>query len=227
MKRVWRIILLLLAAIIIVVLFFAGNLMIFWVRAGKVSEGEPIADYGIRRSALLVIDIQEGTSGKISIDECYQEQADELIRNTNRLTVAAEAKDIPVIFIRNEIRNPFLNLLNNTLARGSEGAELDHRLDDSAGRVLTKNRKDAFSNPMLDSILVEHRVSHLYVAGLDAAHCVYSTIQAARNREYSVTVISDAVISCTEEELQEAVDSFLEQDLALISTREFIKDQAQ
>jgi nicotinamidase-related amidase len=104
--------------------------------------------------------------------------------------------------------NPLLNLLNNTLARGSGGAELDKRLTVDSGIVVTKRKSDSFNNTELDQVLREHSVGRLVLVGLDAGHCVLSTVQAAQNRDYRVSVIREAVIARTDAEKTEALNRF-------------------
>jgi nicotinamidase-related amidase len=46
------------------------------------------------------------------------------------------------------------------------------------------------------------------LVGLDAAHCVTSTVQAALNRGYEISVMENAVIGETEIEKNDALDEF-------------------
>jgi nicotinamidase-related amidase len=84
------------------------------------------------------------------------------------------------------------------MSTGSEGAALDRRLKVVSDFNIPKQKQDAFSNSILDSILIANQVNKLYITGLDAGFCVNSTIEAALNRGYELTVISDAVISETD-----------------------------
>lgn len=183
-------------------LFFAAfvvilivNLLIFNIIAGKVSEGEPIENRDPEKVALLVIDIQEGTTGSVSATEGYIDQAEALIARVNRLVAMAEEEGWNIIWIRSEVANPLINILNSTLARGSLGAELDRRLDSSSGQVVVKRRNDSFVNTPLDSILEEQDIGSLVVAGLDAESCVLAALQAAANRGYALRVYQETVIA--------------------------------
>ncbi len=195
MKRIllWVVIVLVL---IVAVLF--GNLMLFERAAERVSEGVPIASFAAGKSALLVIDIQEGTTGKRALKESYIKASDSLIRLVNRLVDSASKRNVPVIYVRSEVSNVLVNLINNSMSTGSEGAALDKRLKVVSDFYIPKQKQDAFSNPILDSILTANQVNKLYITGLDAGFCVNSTIEAALNRGYAITVISNAVISETD-----------------------------
>ena len=183
-------------------LFFAAfvvvlivNLLIFNMIASKVSEGEPIENRDPEQVGLLVIDIQEGTTGSVSATDSYINQAEGLIAAVNRLVTMAEEEGWAIFWIRSEVANPLINILNSTLARGSQGTELDRRLDSSAGQVVVKRRNDSFVNTPLDSLLAEAGVGSLVVAGLDAESCVLTALQAASNRGYSMRVYEETVIA--------------------------------
>ncbi len=194
-KYIKRIILGISGVIILFVIIVIVNFLIFQKMAIVVSSGEPIAKFEEQNSAMLVIDIQEATTGEISTDSFYKEHADSLIRNINRLTESYQAHNIPIIFIRSEITNPLINLINDSYAKGGLGTQFDKRLKTDAGIEVVKNRSDSFINTNLDNILNRNRVSELYILGLDAAHCVNATTEAAQNRKYKVHIIEDAVLA--------------------------------
>ena len=190
-----KIVLRLLLVLGIFILAMVANLLIFNLTASKITEGVPIAITGTGNTALLVIDIQEGTTGEYSAIEGYKTQSEKLIRNINQIVEQASEKNWSVIYIQSEVANPLINLINNTLARGSEGAEFDKRLSILDGPVITKRKNDSFNKTRLDEILTEKQVEKLVIVCLDAEHCVYSAIQAALNRGYEVAVFADAIIS--------------------------------
>jgi nicotinamidase/pyrazinamidase len=113
--------------------------------------------------------------------------------------------------------NPLLNVLNNTMARGTEGAELDPRLVIQAGEVVVKRRSDSFRGTNLDQILADHQVGKLVVVGLDAAKCVKSTVLASLNRGYSISVVEEAVISDKAELKAEAMQEFRTLGVEIVS----------
>ncbi len=76
------------------------------------------------------------------------------------------------------------------------------------GHILPKRKNDPFTNPDLDRILTENHVGKLMLVGLDAAQCVTSTVQAALNRAYEISVVESAVICKTEIEKKDALDEF-------------------
>ena len=204
-----------------IILFLIGNLLILEHQASVISVGRPVEKDTIQRSALLIIDIQEVTTGDLSTNENYKKSSGELIGKINSIIGTSTGKNIPVIYIRNEISNWGVNLLNNSMEKGSTGVQFDKRLSIATNYIIIKETNDAFSNPNLDSILIAHKINKLIVVGLDAAYCVNSTISAALNRKYSISVIRDAVISENDSLKNLMLDEFVRKKIDLISTTDF------
>lgn len=210
-----------LLAVIVIIGIFYINLKIVEKRGSIVTQGTPIENYQSNNSALLVIDIQEYTTGEVSITETLKKAADDLIRSINKITEKSAENGIPVIYIRSEISNPIINLMNNSMAVGSLGAQLDRRLNIVSDHIIPKEKQDAFSNPDLDSILIKNEISRLFVVGLDAAFCVNSTIEGARNRGYDIGVISDAIISDPDSMKNHMLHEFENRGVEILSSQEF------
>jgi nicotinamidase-related amidase len=184
-----------LGTIILFVLVVLINLIISGQYESIVTKGQPIENYSKRKSALLVIDIQEATTGQFSMYPFFQKNSDELIKNINRITDSFNNHNILVIHIRSEISNPLINLLNSSYAKGSPGAQFDKRIKTTSGLEVIKRAKDSFKNTNLDSILTSNKVSELYIVGLDAAECINATVEASQNRNYKVNLIEEAILS--------------------------------
>lgn len=190
-----RIVLRLLLAFGIIVVILVANYIIFGITASRVTEGVSIENRDSEQVALLVIDIQEGTTGSASVTKGYIHQSESLIDNVNSLVADAVEKGWSIIWVRSEVTNPLIIILNSSMARGSVGAELDGRLDTSSGMVVVKKKNDSFLNTPLDDFLEEKRIGSLVIAGLDAEHCVLTAIQAAANRGYELKVFEETVIA--------------------------------
>jgi nicotinamidase/pyrazinamidase len=185
--------------IILLILIVIINLIITEQYGSIVTKGVPIEAYLHRKSALLVIDIQEATTGPISMTPFFQDNSDELINNINRVIDSCINHNILVILIRNEISNPLINLINNSYAKGSQGAKFDKRVNTTSGLEVIKRAKDSFKNTNLDSLLTSNKVSKLYIVGLDATECINATVEASQNRNYMVNIIEEAILSKTTE----------------------------
>jgi len=219
MKQVKKIALRLLLAFVVFVVILIVNLIIFSKSATKISEGVPIENRDPERVALLIIDIQEGTTGEISATDGLIRQSESLIEQVNGLAAKAEDKGWSIVWIRTEVSNPLLNILNNTLAKGSPGAELDRRLDTSRGMVLVKKKSDSFANTQLDQFLEEQRIGQLVIAGLAADRCVLSTIKAAANRGYPMRVFEETVIAENEAGMPEILETYKELGVEVLTMK--------
>jgi nicotinamidase/pyrazinamidase len=212
-----KILLRILLALGLVIVVLVANYIVFNLTATKISTGSPIPDPPPANTALLVIDIQGGTTGETSALTGLKEQSEALISKVNALAEDMAARDQPVIYIRTEVANPLINVLNNTMARGTKGAELDPRLHLQTGEVVVKRRNDSFIGTGLDGILEDHQVGSLVLVGLDAGHCVKSTAQAALNRGYRVSVIEEAVITNKQEDRETAIGELKDMGVEIVS----------
>ncbi|WP_319592317.1 cysteine hydrolase [uncultured Draconibacterium sp.] len=221
MKKIKRIVFGMIAAVVLFVLVLVGNLMVFERNAKIISKGEPVKKYTQINQALLVIDIQEATTGEISLTPFYKSESEGLIKNINTLANAFNKQDLPVIYIRSEISNPLINLLNSSYARGSVGAQLDNRLTIVSNYEIVKSRNDAFFNTTLDSVLVTNQINKLYMVGLDVAHCIKYTVEAAQNRNYKIGLIKEAVLSESVEMRDSMLFEFAEQGIEITTIDDF------
>jgi nicotinamidase/pyrazinamidase len=211
-----------LGVLVLVVVFLFVYLVVFEKRQSVISDGAPIEKYGEQRSALMVIDIQESTTGTVTQNENLAKGSDSLIRTINAVIDRAARDSMPVIYVRSEITDPVINLINNSMEKGSVGAALDRRLKVVSNFDIPKDKEDAFCNPALDRLLTGNQINRLYVTGLDVAYCVNSTIIAAQNRGYEIFVIGDAVTSDTEELRDQMFKEFTERKVKFVRSDEFI-----
>ena len=182
-----------LLVLFIIVLFV--NYKIFEKNWSIVSQGQFIENYGERRAALLVVDIQEGTTGDVSKNSFYKKNADIVIEKINHISDIFKNRNYLILYIRSEISNPLINLLDNSYAKGSLGAKFDKRLKLDSGLEVVKIGNDSFMNSKLDSILIRNKINDLYIVGLDAAYCINITSKAAKNRNYHINLIEEAILS--------------------------------
>ena len=199
----------------IIVLFV--NFKIFEKNFSSVSPGQPIENYSERKAALLVVDIQEGTTGDVSKSPFYQEHSDRLIEKINRVSDIFENSNSLILYIRSEISNPLINLLDNSYAKGSLGAEFDKRLKLDSGLKVVKTGNDSFLNTTLDEILISNRINDLYIVGLDAAYCISITSEAAQNRNYHINLIQEAILSESEAMKDSMMINFRNRGIEILS----------
>lgn len=209
--------------VIALVAFLSVYIYIFAKNAEKISTGTPIEKYEKGNFALIVVDVQEATTGTYSTNPYYKENSEELIDKINHIIGKFESKKAPVIYIKNQISDPLINFFNNSYAEGGESVKLDKRLKVISDYIIPKGRQDAFSNPELDRILRENKVDKIYLVGLDAAYCVNSTIKAAQNRNYKIKVIEEAVISESDAQKSEAFNNYTQSGIEVLSFRNVLQ----
>jgi len=214
-----KIILRTLAVIGIVLIIFIAYIFIGYSHFTAVSGGEPIPDYKNPTSALIVIDIQEGTSGEASISNGLKSQSEPFIQNVNKTIQKADSLQIPIVYIYHENTHWFANLVSGgIMAKDAPGTAIDKRVNVITVNIFSKNKTDGFTNPELDKFLRANQVNHLYITGLDAAYCVNGTSHGALNRAYKVSIIKDAVISEKEETKEKMMKKFKDVGMEITDT---------
>ncbi len=148
--------------------------------------------------ALLLIDFQKdffAADGRMSLGS---EQAEHLIVVADRLINYFQKNKGVVIFIGNEFNKADFvgNLFRRFAAlKGSDGAQLDSRINSEGYPYFPKAKADAFSNPDLDTYLKKHAVSNIYLCGVYSEGCIRATALGAKKRGYQVSLVVDAVLS--------------------------------
>ena len=207
---------------VLFILILVVNYIIFQSTANRVSQGKPITQKDSIKQAVLVIDIQEGTTGNYSDDEYYKMKSKSIIDTINILADSSIKNQIPVIYIKSVIHNFLINILNDTYAPRSPGSKLDARLKLASDNIFSKDKADAFSNSEFDSFLVKNGINKLVITGLDLAGCVNSTVLAADNRDYDICLISDAVLAKSDSLKKVKLDEFKHRGYEIIPSEEYI-----
>ncbi len=192
------------------------NLIVVGKNESIISKGQPILNYNEQNYALLVVDIQEATTGEVSLYPYFKENSEDLIKIINKVADGFNKHNFPIVYIRSEITNPLVNLLNSTYAKGHQGARYDKRLKIFSNIEVVKKVKDSFRNTNLDSILTNYKINELYIVGLDAAECVNATVEAAQNRGYKINLIEEAVLSKSEEMTDSMILNFKDRGVSII-----------
>ena len=152
-------------SIVLIIAFLVIYIFYFINHVEEISTGKMITEYTTQNDALLIIDVQEGTTGTEG-SGTYQNGSDEYIRALNQIIWSADSMGITVIYIRNETTDPLINFLDGRYAPGSTGSLLDKRLVLVSDFIFSKDRGDAFWNPKLDSLLVDQKISNLTYSSL-------------------------------------------------------------
>ncbi|WP_218926062.1 isochorismatase family protein [Xylanimonas oleitrophica] len=131
----------------------------------------------VPRSALLVIDLQEGV-----VAGCHD--ADGVLRRTRTLVERARAAGTDVVWVQHS---------EPGLEEGTDAWRLAGGLEASGDEpVVRKAYRDAFAATDLQEVLDTRRVQRIVVAGAQSDYCVRTTAQAAAALGYDVTLVADA-----------------------------------
>jgi nicotinamidase-related amidase len=152
--------------------------------------------------ALLVMDMQRGIAGRYS-DPAVLERAAEAI-------AAARANGVPVIYVRVAFRpgHPEISPRNRTFAalRDAGGLADDEStaihptvVPEPGEVVVTKRRVSAFAGSDLDVVLRAQAIDELVLCGIATSGVVLSTLRAAADLDYGLTVLRDACADSDEE----------------------------
>jgi nicotinamidase-related amidase len=153
-------------------------------------------------SALLVMDVQR------NIAERFDGAG--VVARVAEAVAAARGAGVPVIFVRVAFRpgHPEVSARNRRFAalRDSGGmlddasTEIDPRVAPQDGEVVvTKRRVSAFAGSDLDVVLRALDARHLVLCGLSTSGVVLSTLRAAADQDYALTVLRDACADSDEE----------------------------
>ncbi|MFF1548495.1 cysteine hydrolase family protein [Streptomyces sp. NPDC058291] len=129
------------------------------------------------RTALLVVDVQNGVVAGAP-------RRDEVIANIGVLVGAARAEEVPVVWVQHS---------DAGLTPGSDGWRyVDELLRLDHEPLVHKRYADSFEDTELESVLAEHGVGRVVVAGAQTDMCIRATLHGAFVRGYDVTLVGDA-----------------------------------
>jgi nicotinamidase-related amidase len=148
-------------------------------------------------TALLIMDIQSGTVGRVSDSRT-------LLQTLAHAIATARSAQIPVIYVVVGFRKgiPEIGTATTNKSFGAlksagfpgieEPIQIDAAVAPQAGEmVVTKRRVSAFAGSDLEVILRGHKIEHLVLAGIATSGVVLSTVREAADKDYRLTVLSD------------------------------------
>ena len=211
--------------LIILILGTILTLVISFVRITRVTDGEQIKSYLNPAIALVIIDVQKNLTTENGNWILNLEQTDKMIDNINIIIQKMEEQEFHIIYLQNVFRkNSIINhMTNRAMEEGTEGSEIDDRIKIVGSNIFKKNKMDGFTSHDFEKYLINNEISHLIVVGIDAEDCVDKTIKGAINRNYKITVVSDAIATKTDEKRNIKITDFENMGLEILSTNELIK----
>ena len=148
----------------------------------------------IHQQALLIIDLQNDFTLETGKTHTCIEQVDEAIPRINQVSRLFHEKGGQVIYFKTLWSNPLARFLSkNALTEGSEGAELDPRLEQVTSHIFTKGEKSVFSSASFCRYLQIKSIQKLYLTGVTADQSIKLTAMKALEQDFEVTVLQDCV----------------------------------
>jgi nicotinamidase-related amidase len=185
------------------------------------TNGHPISEYSGPKSALLVIDMQNDTTG----DNSFYGDTTDFIAKVNQSIDIAKKNSMEIVYIKQEYKNNPLDLLisSGKYRAGTEGVQLDSRLQVANENIFTKVKSDAFSSKNLENYLAAKQIDTIYIVGADATACVYKTALGGINRKYKVFVVEDSIISLNSEIIKKMLNKYSSDGIEVINLEELDK----
>jgi nicotinamidase-related amidase len=180
-------------------------------------------------AALLVMDVQNG------IVDRYAEDSGPLLATLARATTAARDAGVPVIYVRVAFRpgSPEVSARNRSFAAAVGVGGMG--MDDPATQihpgvaaqpediVVIKKRVSAFAGSDLDVVLRSLNVDSLVLTGIATSGVVLSTLRAAADLDYELTVLHDGCADRDAEVHRVLLDKVFPRQAAVLSTNEWIE----
>jgi len=178
--------------------------------------------------ALLVMDMQ------ISITERY-DNANDVIKIIKKAMLYAKEQEIAIIFVKVGFRQgmPEVSSRNKVFYASKKRAE---NIDLSEmmkihpdltplpnDLVITKNRFSAFSGSDLETLLRSMDIKELILTGIATSGVVLSTLREASDKDFVLTVLSDACTDSDPEVHNLLLTKIFPIQAAVLSTQEWIK----
>ncbi|MDR2888478.1 MAG: cysteine hydrolase [Lachnospiraceae bacterium] len=219
-KKRWLLFILAPMALIVIAVI---TVLVTSIRIALPTQGAPIARYSDPKAALLVIDVQNDTTDNTAL---YGDTT-RFVEKVNEAIAIAEANDMEIIYIKNEYDgDPLVSLLaQGRYQQGTAGVELDDRLKTVNANIFSKSQGDSFATAAFEEYLIARSVDTLYIVGADAANCVYSTAMGGMNRNYAVNVISDAIITISDDAMGQVLTQYEKDGIAIKTLQELGQDE--
>ena len=188
------------------------------------TKGMKISQYASPHKALLVIDIQEDSTGTTAKDSSpFKNDSEKYITSVNQIINRASKENIAIIYIRHEFQGLRGKILSRVTSdgldiKGQPGTEIDKRVSVISNNIFPKAVSDAFSNPDLEAYLINQQVDELFLIGIDAQYCVYSTAKGALNRGYKVNLITDGISMANKNKWDEVMKKYEQDGVRLITS---------
>ena len=177
------------------------------------------------KTAFLVMDVQNGIVERFN--------ASEALDPLQSAVQAARAHAIAVIFVRVALRPGYPDVSPNNRSF-SAARERGGMLETDAATqvwegvrpapeevVVVKRRVSAFTGSGLEVVLRSHAIDHLILTGIATSGVVLSTLREAADRDYRLTVLSDACLDADPEVHRVLMEKVFPRQAQVMTVREW------
>lgn len=158
------------------------------------------------KSALLVMDVQQGVVGRFP-------GAETLLQTLKQAIDAARGAGIRIIYVRLAFRPGYFDVSPNNrsfsmiaahagdaFSEPSPALQIHPQVSPQADDlVVVKKRVSAFAGSDLELLLRSLQINHLILTGVATSGVVLTTVREAADKDYQLTVLSDACLDGDEE----------------------------
>lgn len=171
----------------------------------------------ITNKALLVIDIQEDATGNSG--RSLFKNTQNFINTANNTIKKFQDNNDEIFYIKHELDNNIFNklIMGNRFIKNTKGAEIDSRINIVNNNIYSKNKGNALINPLLEKALTEKNISDIYIIGLDAKFCVYSTAKGCIRRGFKTFIIENAILTGNMKCLPDLLKKYKKKGINIIS----------
>jgi nicotinamidase-related amidase len=151
----------------------------------------------VSRTGLLLMDLQNAIVSRYANDPAF-------IARLQKVTEAARNAAMPIIYVvvrfrphypEVSARNKSFSALKDSgfsMEEGNEAAEIHSAFPrQPTDIIVTKRRVGAFSGSDLDIVLRSQDIHHIILTGIATSGVVLSTLRAAADLDFPITVLSD------------------------------------
>jgi nicotinamidase-related amidase len=181
------------------------------------------------KSALLLMDLQN------AIVDRYVGDPDFIVR-FQEVKAAARKAGMPIIYVVVRFRKQYpevssrnkafgaLKSGNFPMVEGDPATEIHTSITpQSEDIVVTKRRVGAFSGSDLEVVLRSLEVDHLILTGIATSGVVLSTLRAAADMDYKITVLSDCCYDKDAEVQRVLLEKVFPLQAEVVTANEWIK----
>ncbi|KAF2335492.1 cysteine hydrolase family protein [Flavobacterium daemonense] len=157
-----------------------------------------------QKTALLVMDMQLGILANFPVSES-------IVANVAKAIENARNKNIDIIYVTLSFKNGAVEISPNNKVFAARRANIENIDLEQFSKIhpllepqkqdirVTKRRISAFTGSELEVVLRSKGIQHLVLSGVATSGIVLSTTTEASDKDYKITILSDACADPDEE----------------------------